>query len=193
MTRWIAVIVAALFLALAGYSATALISLERLATAARASDGAEVIARTNVPRVRQAIIGQIISAYLEKVGQKRPVRPFERMAIETFGASIADDLAIKLVTAENLSVLLRNGVVRESNAKPELGTIPALGDLDVSNIMNVLRRVKLIKPVEFELQLGDNPSAGSISMHFEAWGWKLSSINLPASIVARLVERLPVR
>lgn len=193
MTRWIAVIVAALFLALAGYSATALISLERLATAARASDGAEVIARTNVPRVRQAIIGQIISAYLEKVGQKRPVRPFERMAIETFGASIADDLAIKLVTAENLSVLLRSGAVRESNAKPELGTIPALGDLDVSNIMNVLRRVKLIKPVEFELQLGDNPSAGSISMHFEAWGWKLSSINLPASIVARLVERLPVR
>jgi hypothetical protein len=193
MMRWIAVIVAALFLALAGYSASALISLERLATAARASDGAEVIARTNVPRVRQAIISQVISAYLEKVGQKRPVRPFERMAIETFGASIADDLAIKLVTAENLSVLLRRGVVRESNAKPELGTIPALGDLDASNIMNVLRRVKLIKPVEFELQLGDSPSAGSISMHFEAWGWKLSSINLPASVVAKLVDRLPVR
>jgi hypothetical protein len=53
--------------------------------------------------------------------------------------------------------------------------------------------VKLIKTVEFELQLGDSPSAGSISMHFEDWGWKLSSINLPASIVARLVERLPVR
>lgn len=193
MMRWIAVIVAALFLALAGYSASALVSLERLATAARASDGAEVIARTNVPRVRQAIISQVISAYLEKVGQRRPVRPFERMAIETFGASIADDLAIKLVTAENLSVLLRSGVVRESNAKPELGTIPALGDLDVSNIMNVLRRVKLIKPVEFELQLGDSPSAGSISMHFEAWGWKLSSINLPASVVAKLVDRLPVR
>lgn len=193
MTRWIAVIVATLFLALAGYAASALISLERLATAARAADGAEVIIRTNVPRVRQAIIGQIISAYLEKVGQKRPVRPFERMAIETFGASIADDLAIKLVTAENLSVLLRNGAVRESNAKPELGTIPALGDLDVSNIMNVLRRVKLIKPVEFELQLGGGPSAGSISMHFESWGWKLSSINLPSSIVAKLVERLPAR
>jgi hypothetical protein len=193
MTKWIASIIGALFLSLAGYSASALISLERLAAAARASDGAEVIARTNVPRVRQAIIGQVISAYLEKVGQKRPVRPFERMAIETFGASIADDLAIKLVTADNLSALLRSGAVRESAAKPELGTMPALGDLDVSNIMKVLRRVKLIKPVEFELQLGDSPSAGSISMHFEAWGWKLSSINLPASIVARLVERLPVR
>lgn len=193
MTKWIISVIAALFLSLAGYSASALISLQRLATAARASDGAEVIARTNVPRVRQAIIGHIISAYLEKIGQKRLVRPFERMAIETFGASIADDIAIKLVTAENLSALLRSGAVREGTAKPELGSMPALGQLDLSNTLNVLRRVSLIKPVEFELQLGDTPSAGSISMHFEAWGWKLSSINLPASIVMRLVERLPVR
>jgi hypothetical protein len=191
--KWTAWILGAILLALVVYPASALISLGQLATAARASDGAEVLARTNVPRVRQAIISQVISAYLEKVGQKRPVRPFERMAIETFGASIADDLAIKLVTAENLSALLKSGSVRESTAKPEFGTMPALGDLDVSNIMNVLRRVKLIKPVEFELQLGDSPSAGSISMHFEAWGWKLSGINLPASIVTRLVERLPVR
>lgn len=193
MTKWIISVIAGLFLSLAGYSASALISLDRLATAARASDGAEVIARTDVPRVRQAIIGQIISAYLEKIGQKRPVRPFERMAIETFGASIADELATKLVTAENLSALLSSGAVRESTAKPELGTMPALGQLDLSSTLNVLRRVKLIKPVEFELHLGDSPSAGSISMHFEAWGWKLSSINLPASIVMRLVERLPVR
>jgi hypothetical protein len=191
--KWTAWIFGAILLALAAYPISALISLERLASAARASDGAEVIARTNVPRVRQAIIGQVIAAYLERVGQKRPVRPFERMAIETFGASIADELAIKLVTAENLSALLKSGAVRESTAGPQIGTMPALGQLDVSNALNVLRRVTLIKPVEFELQLGDTPSAGSISMHFEGWGWKLSGVNLPAGIVAKLVDRLPVR
>src|SRR5262245_13257527 len=131
--KWTASILGAILLALAAYPTSALISLDRLAAAAQASAGAEVLARTNVPRGRQALISQTTSAYLEKVGQKRPVRPFERMAIETFGASIADDLAIKLVTAENLSALLKSGAVRESAGKPELGTMPALGDLDVSN------------------------------------------------------------
>lgn len=193
MIKWIAWPLVALFLALVTYSGSALISLERLVAAARASNGAEVIARTSVPRVRHAIISQIISAYLEKLGQRRPVRPFERMAIETFGASVADDLAIKLITPENLSVLLKSGAVQDTAAKLEFGKMPALADLDTSSILDVLGRVRLIKPVEFELQLGENRSDGSISLHFENWGWKLSSIHLPASVVAKLIERLPVR
>jgi hypothetical protein len=89
------------------YVGSAFVSLERLAAAARAADGAQLIARTNIPRVRHAIINQLITAYLEKIGQRSQVKPFEKRAIETFGASIADELAIKLVTADNLSALLK--------------------------------------------------------------------------------------
>jgi Protein of unknown function (DUF2939) len=193
MMKWTLRILALLAIGLAIYAGSAVISLQRLATAARNADGAEVIARTNIPRVRHAIVDQLIAAYLEKIGQKRPLKPFERMAIETFGASIADDLAIKLVTPENLSALLKSGAVSDATAKIEFAGMPALADLDVSNVFNVLRRIQLIKPVEFAVQLGADRSAGSISMHFEDWGWKLSSVNLPASAVAKLVDRLPTR
>ncbi len=69
MIKWMAWLLAALFLALVTYSSSALISLERLVAAARASNGAEVIARTSVPRVRHAVISQIVSAYLERLGK----------------------------------------------------------------------------------------------------------------------------
>lgn len=192
MLKWTTRFLVLLVLGLAIYAGSALISLERLAAAARASNGAEVLDRTNVPRVRHAIVNQLISAYLAKIGQTRPVKPFERMAIETFGASIASDLAAKLITAENVSAMLRFGAVRDDAAKLEFSGMPALADLDLS-IRNVLGRIHFIKPVEFELQLGSDPSAGSISMHFEGSGWRLSGINLPANVVAKMIERLPAR
>src|SRR4051794_37854809 len=106
MLKWTAWILGVIILALASYMGSALISLERLTAAARASNGAEVIARTDVPRVRHAIVSQLIEAYLAKIGQTRQIKPFERIAIETFGASIADELAVKLITAENVSAIL---------------------------------------------------------------------------------------
>lgn len=193
MLKWMLWFLGVTILGLAIYTGSALISLERLAAAARVSNGAEVISRTNVPRVRHAVVSQLITAYLAKIGQTRPVRPFERMAIETFGASIADELAIKLITPENLSTILTSGGVRDSVSKFDFDGMPALTDLDLSNVLNVLGRVQLIKPVEFELRLGADPSAGSISMHFEGSTWRLSGMNLPAPIVAKLIERLPVR
>ena len=56
------------------------------------------MAGTNLPRLRHSIVDQIVSAYLDRIGQRRPVRPFERMAINAFGAT--DHLAVKLMTPE---------------------------------------------------------------------------------------------
>lgn len=175
------------------YLSSALVSLARLAEAARAADGAAVIARTDIPRVRHSIVSQLITAYLDKVGKKRPVGAFERIAVGTFGASIADDLATKLITADNLSAILQYGAVADNSARLEFTGMPALADLDHSNVIDVLQRVRFIKPVELEIRLGPDRSAGSISLHFEGTGWKLSAINLPAPIVTKLLDRLPTR
>ena len=66
-----------------------------------------VMERTDIARVRHSLVDQLVGTYLSKLGQRRPVKPFERMAIATFGSSIADDLVNKLITPENVSVLLR--------------------------------------------------------------------------------------
>lgn len=62
-----------------------------------------------MPRVRHSLVDQLMVACLNRLGQKRPVRPFERMAINTFSATIADDLVVKFMTPENLPVLLNSG------------------------------------------------------------------------------------
>lgn len=63
-------------------------------------------------RVRHSLVDQLIDAYLAKFGQQHPVELFERVAIATFGSGIADNLANKLMTPDNVSVILRTGKVR---------------------------------------------------------------------------------
>jgi len=188
--KWLIAAFAVLTLCLFVYAGVAFTSLAGLIAAARSGDADQVLARTDLPRVRHAFVEQLIDAYLRRLGQTRPVKPFERLAINTFGASLADDLAGKLLTQDNIAVLLRTGTVR-SNV--ELGSIPPLTEIDVSNIPGIVRRFTFIKPVEFSLRLGATSDAGSISMHFAGDGWRLSAVKLPAAMLAKLVERLPTR
>lgn len=115
------------------------------------------------------------------------------MAIETFGASIADDVVIKLTTAENLSALCRAGAIHDAANHLDFANMPALASFDIAHPGNALKHMRPVKLVEFSLQLGAEPSAGSISMHFEWPGWRLSGINLPAAAVEKLLDRLPSR
>ncbi|MCK1323846.1 MULTISPECIES: DUF2939 domain-containing protein [unclassified Bradyrhizobium] len=119
--RWLIGILAAFLICLFIYAGSAFVSVLGLVSAVRSADAAQVIVRTNLPRVRHSIVDQIVSAYLDRIGQRRPVRPFERMAIKAFGATIADDLAVKLMTPENLSVLLSSGNIRTQQKTSRLG------------------------------------------------------------------------
>ena len=40
--------------------------------------------------MRRSLVDQIVSAYLRQLGRDRPVKPLERMAANTYGASVAD-------------------------------------------------------------------------------------------------------
>jgi len=186
--KWLAAALSALAICLLVYAGSACASLASLVAAARSGDAQKVVARTDLPRVRHALVDQLIDAYLRRLGRERPIKPFERLAINSFGASIADDLAAKLMTQENITVLLQTGAVRDN---VELSGIPPLADIDPSDVLAIIRRIVPIKPVEFSLRLGASADAGSISMHFSGDGWKLSAVNLPAKMLAKLVERLP--
>ncbi len=115
------------------------------------------------------------------------------MAINAFGATIADDLTIKLVTPENLSVLLKSGTVRNAAENITFGTMSSLAELDISNIFVFAGRITLAKPVEFALRLGESQDAGSVSMHLDGTTWKLSGIGLPPKVLANMIDRLPTQ
>jgi hypothetical protein len=149
------------------------------------------MARTDMPRVRHTLVDQVMATYLDRRGQKRPLRPIDRVAINPFGTTIAHDLAAKLMTPENLAVLLKSGTV--GNAADNylwIDVVPGRGRR--FEPIRHCRAGQARKAVEFSLRLAGDENAGSISMHFAGTTWQLSSITLPPRVVAELVDRLPI-
>jgi Protein of unknown function (DUF2939) len=186
--RWVMGAVVAVLVATGGYMGSAVAALNGLVQAARAGDGAEVLARTDLPRLRHSLVDQIVAAYLKRIGQDRPVKPLERMVANTYGVSIADAMVGKLLTEQNLTNMLRNGTFDAGGA--ETANMQRLSELDTSKIFETISRLSIIKPVEFLIRLGDNENSAGVSIHFEGNGWKLSGIQLPATAVQALAQVL---
>jgi hypothetical protein len=169
------------------YIASAVVSLDRLVEAARTGNGAAILERTNLERLRHSLVDQVVSAYLIRTGQNRPVKPLERLLANTYGASIADALISKMLTADNLTNILQKGSLPAEGRGIQL---MALGDVDTSNLFLLIGRFSLVKPVEFLVQIGDDDAAAGISLHFEGDGWKLSGVNLPRKALQELAQSL---
>jgi hypothetical protein len=185
--RWFAGTLVALLAGTAIYVASAVVSLHGLIKAARAGDGAGVVARTDTARMRRSLVDQILSAYLKRLGRDRPVKTLERLAANIYGASIADAMIAQMLTGENLTNILNTGAIRSSGNT--VANIPRLIDIDTSIAIETLRRISPVKPVEFFVRLRPQNSAGGISLHFEGNGWKLSGIELPSTAVEALKRR----
>jgi Protein of unknown function (DUF2939) len=185
--RWFSGTLLALFAGVGIYVGSAVVSLSGLIKTARAGDAAGVLARTDTARVRRSLVDQIVAAYLKQLGRDRPVKPLERMAANTYGASIADAMIAKMLTQENLTAILNRGVITGDGPAVNMLQLTAI---DTSKIFETLMRISPIKPVEFMIRLGETESAGGVSIHFEGNGWKLSGIQLPAAAVQVLAQDL---
>jgi hypothetical protein len=187
--RWFFGTLVTLLVLIGVYAGSAVVSLNGLVEAARAGNGVEILARTDVPRLKHSLVDQIVAGYLIRTGQDRPIKPLERMVANTYGASIADALVAKMLTSENLTNMLQKGTLAIGSSTE--ANMLSLGEIDTSKVFGVLRRFSLVKPVEFSIRLGDNDSSGAISLHFEGDGWNLSGVQLPAAAVQALAQTLP--
>ena len=194
--RWFLGTLAALIIAVAIYLGLAAATLSTLAAAARAGDIAKVLEKTDVKAVSRSLTNQIVNAYLDRIGATRKVGSMEKMLINTYGATIADAMAAKMLTADNLTQLLKSGKIDASQGLPSFAGLPALGDLNTGNWLALLGRVNFIQPVLLGIRVSDKSdpeSYAAINLHFEGTGWKLSGIELPKPIVRTLAASLPVK
>jgi hypothetical protein len=190
--RWLIGIVVVLLALLVIYVGSAVWSAKGLVDAVRSGNGGEILLRTDLPRVKRSLTDQILAAYLDRLGAKRPIKPLERMLANTYGASIADALVSKLLTEENLTKLLRTGAVTDIPQNAQFGKLASLANLDTS-ALRLLGRISPVKLVEFAIALGDDADSGGISLHFEGDGWKLSGVQLPAAALRTMADSLPVK
>jgi hypothetical protein len=186
--RWFFATLLVLLIGVGIYVGSALVSLRGLVEAARAGDGAGVLARTDVGRLRHSLVDQIVAGYLRQMGRDRPVKPLERMLANTYGATVADAMIAKMLTEENLTRLLNSGAIGSDGTAT--ANMQRLSEIDTSRIFEMLGRVSPVKPVEFLVRLGDTENAGGVSIHFEGNGWKLSGIQLPTEAVQMLAQSL---
>src|SRR4051812_44661036 len=186
--RLIVAISVALLLALAAYAGSAAVSLQGLVQAAQSRDAAAVMSRADLPRLQRSLVDQIVAAYLNRMGQKRAVKPLERLAANTYGASIADVMVGKLLKPEHLTELVDSGKVSPDSS--DFGRIGQLSQLPASGLLENAKRIRLLNPVVFSLQLGSGQDGGGIDLHFEGDGWKLSGIRLPSAVLDALSRYL---
>lgn len=194
--RWLLGTLAVLVVALVVYLGSAAASLSSLAAAARAGDGARVLEHTDVRALNRSLTNQILSAYFERIGATRRIGPAERMLINTYGASIADAMVAKMLTADRLTQMLKTGNLDGSAGLPSFAGLPALANLQTGDWLSLLGRINLIQPVLLGIRVSetaDPESYAAINLHFEGAGWKLSGIELPKPIVRTLAASLPAK
>lgn len=194
--RWLLTSVATLVVLIALYIGSAIYAVSQLASAVRSGDGTAVIARTNLKDMRQSLTDQILKAYFERIGATRKISLIERMAVNTYGASIADAMVAKLLTADRLTEMLKSGRFAGADKVPAFAGLPALGELNTGDLTALIGRIGFIQPVLLSFRISpttDRDTYAAVLMHFEGTGWKLSGIELPQAIVRQLAANLPVR
>jgi hypothetical protein len=193
--RWFLGILAAAVILLLIYLGSAASSLVRLATAARAGDGARVLERTDIKALNRSLTDQIMRAYLERIGATRRISPMEKMLVNTYGATVADAMVARMLTAERLTQMLKTGNLDAPGVPPFAG-LPALADLHTGNWLSLLGRLNVIQPVLLGIRVSDSSDPehyAAIDLHYEDLDWKLSGIELPKAIVRDLAASLPAK
>jgi Protein of unknown function (DUF2939) len=194
--RWLLGTVATVVILVLIYLGSAASALSKLAAAARAGDGAAVIERTDLKALSRSLTDQIVGAYLERVGATRRISPMEKMLVNTFGASIADAMVTKMLTADKLTQMLKTGNLETAPGAPSFTGLPALADLHTGDWLSLLGRLNFIQPALLAIRVSDSsdPDAyAAINLHCEGLDWKLSGIELPRAIVRELAASLPVK
>jgi CTP:molybdopterin cytidylyltransferase MocA len=194
--RWFIGVAVAIVVLILIYLGSAASSLSKLVAAARAGDGAAVIELTDVPALSRSLTNQIVAAYLERIGATRRIGPMEKMLINTYGATIADAMVAKMLTADKLTQILKTGNLNGASDAPNIAGLPALADLHAENWASLLGRLRFVQPVLLAIRVSktsDPDSYAAVNLHYQDFGWKLSGIVLPKAAVRELAASLPVK
>jgi hypothetical protein len=194
--RWLFGGIAAVIILIAVYLGSAVSSLAGLADAARAGDGASIVQRTDIKALTSSLSDQIVNTYLDRIGQKRQIKPMEKMLINTYGSGIADAMVARMLTTDNLAKILKTGKLDAEPGLPSFAGLPALGDLNTDNLISLLGRLRVVKPVQLAIRVSnssDPDNYSAIDLHYGDLDWKLAGITLPKAILRELASKLPDR
>ena len=190
--RWIVCVVIAGTVLWLGYAASPFLAVYDLAHALERRDGAAVARRVNFPAVRQSLTEQVASTYLQLTGKDQRLGQVGRSMAIAVASSIAEPIVAKLISAEAVTELLHDGW--PSSALPEkmAGTLPALTSGSLGGVWQVfLHSRQGVRTFVVSVPVAEpQPRRFKLQFRLTAWTWKLSAVELPEHLRARLVQEL---
>jgi hypothetical protein len=198
--RWTIAFLCALLVLGLVFFASPYVALYRLAQAVEARDVSALQRRVNIRAVRISLTRQIVTTWLEERDRApgQPRRP-PAMGAAGLGATIADPIVARLVTPDALIGLIDRGwppgfVAPDGSgdAAPRPG-----GGVGLQGLRDVWRifvdaESRGFRVMSFSTPHGA-PAAERVRLVFrlQRFRWRLSGVDLPASLRKRLIQELP--
>jgi hypothetical protein len=193
--RWLTATLIGLIAATILYFGSAALTLRSLAAAVAAGDAGAVIARTDVPRLRSHLVGQVAAAVLDREGRTRRLSDLERSVIGGVVVGVADAVVAELMEPAVLVELLRTGRPpgNAPGGLPELPSLAGLADIDV---WRLAARVRPFRPAEIAVRIdrGVRPEDyAGVRLRLGGLGWQLSGVDIPRAALDRLAAAARAR
>jgi hypothetical protein len=185
----------ALVILIVAYWAWALAGAGQLASAAERGDADAVIERVDLQALIRSLSGQIARAFLDQNPQLQKAPPPRQGVF--LNASAAEMLLRALLTPDNIAALLSQGRVGVVGAGgKDAGTVwgmPSLGEAFNARPLEVLMHSYFDGPRSFVVGLDSSDGRYRIHMNLSGLTWRLSGVDVPAPITARLANLIGQR
>ena len=162
-----------------------------IAEAAKRGDAGAVAARVDFPALRRSLAHQLIHAYLALSGRGDKMGALGRGMALAVGSTVADPYLTDLLNPDTLTGLIGKGhlaSVKVDNRTIALDhSLPALPDLLGSDLATLVVSSYYDGLQSFVLHAGGNDGDYGIHLHLSGFTWQVSGVDLPRSLVDRIV------
>jgi hypothetical protein len=188
--RKVVAAVCALVALIAAYEVWPLYGLHRISNAVVRRDGADLLARVDVPSLKRSLGEQIARAYLRQTGKDKGLNDLQVTLAVRLATAMADARISEMVRAEDLIRLLG-----ESGTGSFGAAGVALPRLEAPNLDSLFRFIaqseRAGRDFSTLVPLGADAATG-YRLHLQLQGltWKLTAIDLPEAVTTRIAGEI---
>jgi Protein of unknown function (DUF2939) len=179
----------------AAYWGWALAGAAQLASVASRGDAEAVMRHVDLPRLRRSLSSQIAEAFLVQNPQFRKMLQVEQGFLGSVGAGAANALLREALTPENIAALLSKGQVAfpKAGVQETLWRMPPLSEAFRPGPLQVLMNSRFDGPLSFVVNLDSAEGRYRVHLHLFGATWRLSGIDVPEEVSAKLARAIAQR
>ncbi len=183
-----------LVILVAAYWGWALVGATQLASAASQGDAEAVLERVDLQALIRSLSSQISRAYLDQNPQLQKLLSQHGLAGGVvFNAAAAEMLLRAFLTPENVAALLNKGRGVFPGTGASLWRMPPLSEAFRAGPLRALMNSRFDGPLSFIVNLDSAEGRYGVHLHLSGTTWRLSGIDLPMEVSARLAREIAER